>query len=30
MIVKEKRSYTGHFLKDLLERRPVKKVQAAE
>ncbi len=29
-IVKEKRSYTGHFLKELLERRPVKKVQAAE
>ncbi len=30
MIVKEQRSYTGHFLKELLERRPVKKVQAAE
>jgi excinuclease ABC subunit A len=29
-IVKEQRSYTGHFLKELLERRPVKKVQAAE
>ncbi len=29
-IVKEKRSYTGHFLKELLERRPVKKVEAAE
>ncbi len=29
-IVKEKRSYTGQFLKELLERRPVKKVQAAE
>lgn len=29
-IVKEKRSYTGQFLKELLERRPDKKVQAAE
>lgn len=29
-IVKEKRSYTGHFLKELLERRPVKKAVAAE
>ena len=29
-IVKEKRSYTGHFLKELLERRPIKKVEAAE
>lgn len=29
-IVKEKRSYTGQFLKELLERRPVKKVEAAE
>ncbi|MHB0950298.1 MAG: excinuclease ABC subunit UvrA [Allorhizobium sp.] len=29
-IVKEERSYTGQFLKDLLQRRPVKKVQAAE
>jgi len=29
-VVKEKRSYTGHFLKELLERRPVKKVEAAE
>ncbi len=29
-IVKEKRSYTGHFLKELLERRPMKKVEAAE
>lgn len=29
-VVKEKRSYTGHFLKELLERRPIKKVQAAE
>ncbi|MEN3149304.1 excinuclease ABC subunit UvrA [Neorhizobium sp. IRAMC:178] len=29
-IVKEKRSYTGHFLKELLERRPVKKAEAAE
>jgi excinuclease ABC subunit A len=29
-IVKEKRSYTGKFLKDLLERRPVRKVEAAE
>ena len=28
-IVKEKRSYTGHFLKELLERRPVKKTFAA-
>jgi excinuclease ABC subunit A len=29
-IVKERRSYTGQFLKDLLERRPVRKVEAAE
>ncbi len=29
-IVKEKRSYTGHFLKELLDRRPAKKVEAAE
>ncbi|MBP2549575.1 excinuclease ABC subunit A [Neorhizobium galegae] len=29
-IVKEKRSYTGQFLKDLLERRPVQKIEAAE
>ena len=29
-IVKEERSYTGQFLKELLERRPMKKVQAAE
>ncbi len=29
-IVKEKRSYTGQFLKELLERRPAKKVEAAE
>ncbi|SCB27037.1 excinuclease ABC subunit UvrA [Rhizobium lusitanum] len=29
-IVKEKRSYTGQFLKELLERRPMKKVAAAE
>ena len=29
-IVKEKRSYTGQFLKELLERRSVKKVEAAE
>jgi excinuclease ABC subunit A len=29
-IVKEKRSYTGQFLKELLDRRPIKKVQAAE
>ncbi|KAA0694509.1 excinuclease ABC subunit UvrA [Neorhizobium sp. P12A] len=29
-IVKEKRSYTGQFLRELLERRPVKKVVAAE
>jgi excinuclease ABC subunit A len=28
-IVKETRSYTGHFLKDLLERRPVKKTFVA-
>jgi excinuclease ABC subunit A len=27
-IVKVKRSYTGHFLKELLERRPMKKVAA--
>jgi excinuclease ABC subunit A len=30
MIVKEKKSYTGQFLRDLLERRPVKRVAAAE
>lgn len=29
-VVKEPRSYTGQFLKELLERRPVKKVVAAE
>ena len=29
-IVKEKRSYTGHFLKELLERHPEKNIQAAE
>jgi len=29
-VVKEQRSYTGQFLKELLERRPVKKVVAAE
>ncbi|WFU03431.1 excinuclease ABC subunit UvrA [Rhizobium sp. CB3171] len=29
-VVKEKRSYTGQFLKELLERRPMKKVVAAE
>ena len=29
-IVKEPRSYTGHFLKELLERRPLKKIEAAE
>ncbi|MCM2474735.1 excinuclease ABC subunit UvrA [Rhizobium sp. CG5] len=29
-IVKEERSYTGQFLKGLLERRPMKKVEAAE
>ncbi|MFB9950848.1 excinuclease ABC subunit UvrA [Rhizobium puerariae] len=29
-IVREKRSYTGQFLKELLERRPAKKVEAAE
>ena len=29
-IVKEKRSYTGQFLKELLDRRPAKKVEAAE
>jgi len=29
-IVKEQRSYTGQFLKELLERRPMKKVAAAE
>ncbi len=29
-IVKEKRSYTGQFLKDLLERRPKRKAEAAE
>jgi excinuclease ABC subunit A len=30
MIVKETRSYTGHFLKELLERRQSKRVIAAE
>lgn len=29
-IVKEPRSYTGHFLKELLERRPRRKTEAAE
>jgi Excinuclease ABC subunit A len=29
-VVKEKRSYTGQFLKELLERRPMKKVEPAE
>ncbi|MET0359834.1 MAG: excinuclease ABC subunit UvrA, partial [Pararhizobium sp.] len=29
-IVREKRSHTGHFLKELLERRPVRKAVAAE
>ncbi|AXV17301.1 excinuclease ABC subunit A [Neorhizobium sp. SOG26] len=29
-VVKEKRSYTGQFLKELLERRPFKKIEAAE
>ncbi len=29
-IVKEKRSYTGHFLKELLERRPKRDSEAAE
>jgi excinuclease ABC subunit A len=29
-IVKEKRSYTGHFLKELLERRPKRSSEAAE
>jgi excinuclease ABC subunit A len=29
-IMKEKRSYTGRFLKDLLQRRPVRQVEAAE
>ncbi|MBV2186104.1 MAG: ATP-binding cassette domain-containing protein, partial [Rhizobium sp.] len=29
-IVKVEKSYTGHFLKELLERRPLKKRQAAE
>ena len=29
-IVKEKRSYTGQFLKELLERHPEKNIQAAE
>jgi excinuclease ABC subunit A len=28
-IVKEKRSYTGQFLKELLERRPARKTFAA-
>ncbi|MBW8282982.1 MAG: hypothetical protein K0M55_05215, partial [Rhizobium sp.] len=29
-IVKVEKSYTGQFLKELLERRPLKKRQAAE
>jgi excinuclease ABC subunit A len=29
-IVKEKRSHTGAFLKELLERRPLRKAEAAE
>jgi excinuclease ABC subunit A len=29
-LVKEKRSYTGRFLKDLLQRRPARSIQAAE
>jgi excinuclease ABC subunit A len=29
-IVEEPRSYTGHFLRELLERRPQKRVEAAE
>ncbi|WP_339763666.1 hypothetical protein [uncultured Hoeflea sp.] len=29
-IVKVDRSYTGHFLKELLEPRPQKRVEAAE
>ncbi|CAN7717261.1 excinuclease ABC subunit UvrA [Mesorhizobium sp. LjNodule214] len=29
-VVREKRSYTGQFLKELLERRPGKRAQAAE
>ena len=29
-IVKETASYTGQFLKELLERRPVRKIEAAE
>ncbi|MCA9209852.1 MAG: hypothetical protein KDA55_15945, partial [Planctomycetales bacterium] len=29
-IVAEKRSYTGQYLKELLERRPGRKVEAAE
>jgi len=29
-VAKEKRSYTGHFLKELLERRPTKTAEAAE
>jgi len=29
-VVKVEASYTGRFLKELLERRPVKKVAAAE
>ncbi len=29
-IVQEKRSYTGQFLKELLERRPKRSSQAAE
>jgi excinuclease ABC subunit A len=28
--VKEKRSYTGHVLKELLERRPKRNSEAAE
>ena len=29
-IVAADRSYTGQFLRDLLERRPVKRIEAAE
>jgi excinuclease ABC subunit A len=29
-VVEEPRSYTGHFLRELLERRPQKRVEAAE
>ncbi len=29
-IVDAPRSYTGHFLKELLERRPIKRIEAAE